>query len=378
MRLPLLALALALGLAAPPALAGPPPRVAAEAYLVQNGSDGEVLARYDDAQRLSIASITKLMTVLVALERAKPGDIVTVPASAVSVGESTAHLRAGEKLTVRDLVEAAMIQSANDATYALAHHISGGDVDAFVELMNARARSLGLTDTHFARPDGLDAPGHYSRARDLTKLARVAMRRTVIRELADDRRGTLPGGRVLRTWNDLLSAKLVYPVVGVKTGHTTLAGWCQVAAARHSSGFLVYATILGSPTRAQRNEDLQALLSWGIDRYVQRVFLDPSRTYATAATQYGRGPLRLVPAGAESGALVNRSHALREVVVAPRIVALPVRQGQPLGEVRVYDGRKLLLRRPLVAAQSIAKPGRADRARWHAGRALSKAWSWLS
>jgi len=243
--------------------------------------------------------------------------------------------------------------------------------------MNARARELGLTDTHFANPDGLDAPGHVSSARDVTKLARVAMRKTAIRELADDRTGTLPGGRILRTWNDLLSARNAIPVVGVKTGHTALAGWCQVAAGRDPRGFTIYATILGSPSRAQRNADLQALLAWGADRYLRRALVDPTRTYAVASTQYGRGRLSLRSASG-ARALVNRSHALREVVVAPRIVALPVREGQRLGEVRVYDGERLLARRPLVAADSIAKPGAAARARWQAGRALSKAWSWVS
>src|SRR5205085_11624384 len=107
------------------------------------------------------------MTVLITLERTRLSDVVTVSPDAAAVGESSAHLRAGERLTVRELLEAALIQSANDAADALADHVGHGSESAFVRMMNARARRLGLHDTHFVRPDGLDAPGHVSSARDV-------------------------------------------------------------------------------------------------------------------------------------------------------------------------------------------------------------------
>jgi len=213
--------------AAPSALAGVP-EVSAHAYLVENGVTGEVLAQRQDRQRLPIASITKLMTVLVALQHASLDDVVTVSRQAAAVGESSIYLRKGEQLTVRELVEAALIQSANDAAVALAEYV-GGSQSAFVAMMNAEARRLGLRDTHFANPDGLDAPGHYSSAHDVTRLARIAMKNPVIRQVVDEETAEISGGRTLSTWNDLLGS---YPGVSrVKTGHTPAAGWEEVVPA---------------------------------------------------------------------------------------------------------------------------------------------------
>jgi D-alanyl-D-alanine carboxypeptidase (penicillin-binding protein 5/6) len=362
-RLVLVVAAAALAVAAPSQAA---PRVDARAYLVQNAATGEVLLSRGARERLPIASITKLMTVLIVLERARPDDVVTVGPDASSVGESTVHLRPGERLTVRDLVEAALIQSANDAANALADHVGEGDREAFVELMNAKARALGLGDTRFVRPDGLDVEGHYSSARDVTRLARIAMRLPLVREIVARRTETIAGGRRLHTWNDLLGG---FPgLIGVKTGHTEAAGWCQVAAAR-GRGLTVYATVLGSPTRAGRNEDLAELLAWGISRYRVVSLVEPRRIYARAEAPYGRAPLRLVATRALVR-VVRVDRPLVERVVAPAAVELPVRRGQRLGWVRVYDRGRLIGSRPLVAARTIERPGLGGRIAWYAERTL--------
>jgi len=365
-------LAAAFLLAAPSAGAGVP-EVAARAYLVQNGVTGEVLAQRDDRERLPIASITKLMTVLVTLRHASLDDVVTVSRRAASVGESSIYLQKGDRLTVRELVEAALIQSANDAAVALAEYV-GGSQSAFVAMMNEEARKLGLRDTHFANPDGLDAAGHYSSAHDVTRLARIAMKSKVIRDVVDQRTAQISGGRTLNTWNDLLGR---YPgLFGVKTGHTTAAGWSEVAAAR-SHGVTVYATILGSPARETRNGDLAELLTWGLTRYRTVYPIMRGRVYATARAPYGRHALALVASRPETR-IVRVDRPLVETVVAPTVVSLPVTRGQKLGEVRVYAGRKLVAASPLVAARSIAKPGVFGRAGWYAGRTLHHVGSWFS
>jgi D-alanyl-D-alanine carboxypeptidase (penicillin-binding protein 5/6) len=367
----LLVLLSALFLAAPAAAAAP--HVAARAWLVQNGTTGEVLLRHDDARRLPIASITKLMTVLVVLERTRPADVVTVSTEAASVGESSVDLRAGERVRVGDLVEAALIQSANDAAWALASHVGRGSVPRFVRLMNAKARALGLRETHFVRPDGLDAPGHVSSARDVTRLARVAMQQPEIRSVVGRRTDTAAGRR-LTTWNDLLGR--VPGVVGVKTGHTGAAGWSQVAAVR-GRGLTIYATILGSPSRGERNADLTELLQWGLARYRLVTAVRAGHVYAHAEAPYGRPVVPLV-AAAPLVRVVHAGRPLVERVVAPAAVALPVRRGEQLGEVRVYEGGRLLGSRPLVAARSVARPGLPARARWTATRAVHHAWGWVS
>src|SRR5439155_8675642 len=134
------------------------------------------------------------------------------------VGESTIHLRAGERITVRELLAGALIQSANDAADALADYVGRGNDRAFVALMNTEAKRLGLSGTHFVRPDGLDAPGHVSTARDVTRLAQEVMKRPVVRALVRERTAVISGGRTLHTWNDLLG--VFRGLVGVKTGPT--------------------------------------------------------------------------------------------------------------------------------------------------------------
>jgi len=246
----------------PPAFAAVP-QVGGRAFLVENATTGEVLAQRDAQLRLPMASITKLMTALVVLDYARLDDVVTVGRGAASLGESTIGLVPGEQLTVRDLLAAALIQSANDAADALAVHVAGSEA-SFVRLMNEKARTLGLRDTHFANPHGLDAEGHYSSARDLTALARAAMRTPVVRDIVRRQTATIAGGRKLETWNDLLAR---FPgLIGVKTGHTENAGWSEVAAVRRP-GFVLYATLLGEPTREERNSDLAQLLAWGLSQY---------------------------------------------------------------------------------------------------------------
>jgi len=372
MKALLVCLAAGLALTAMARAAGPP-AVTARAVLVQNGANGDVLVRQNASQELPIASITKLMTVLVALDRAGLDDVVTVAAEATVAGGSSIYLRAGEQLTVRELVEAALIQSANDAAYALALHV-GGSEERFVSLMNGRARRLGLRDTHFVRPDGLDVAGHVSSARDVTALARVAMQNPVVRAVVRRSSAQISGGRVLHGWNDLLASGL--GVIGVKTGHTSAAGWSQVAAAR-GPGVTIYATLLGSPTRARRNADLAALLRWGLARYRSAALVERGRVYGRVRTDYGRGPIALV-AARPLVRVVRIDRALTERVTVASEVALPVERGQRLGEVRVYDGRRLLGRRALVAGRSVPRPSVAGRVSWYSGEAVERAWDWVT
>ncbi len=346
----------------------------ARAYLVQDGRNGEVLLAHNAAQRVPIASLTKMMTVLLTLERSGLGDTVTISPDAAAIGESSIDLLAGERISVRDLVEAALIQSANDAAWALADHVGHGNEAKFVALMNRRARQLGLNDTHFVRPDGLDAPGHVSSARDVTTLARLLMQKPVVRKIVAMRDATIEGDRRLHTWNDLLG---VYPgVVGVKTGHTAAAGWSEVSAVR-GPGVTVYATILGSPSRRVRNDDLAELMTWGLARFRVVQAVTAGRVYASARTAYGKGELDLVAPRSVGRALVT-GRPLVERIVAPMGVDLPVRKGQELGEVRVYERGKLVASSPLVASRSIDKPGAAGRARWYVKRTAHNMWGWVS
>ena len=347
--------------------------MAAEAYFVQSGVDGTVLAQHGAGEPRAIASITKLMTVLVALRHLKLDDVVTVPRLATRVGEAAVPLRTGERITVRELVEAALIPSANDAATTLAYAAGGGSVPRFVGWMNVEALRLGLHETHFVTPHGLDRPGHVSSARDVVTLLRAALANPTIRRIAATEHAEI-AGRDLDTTDDLLAS---FPaLVAGKTGHTDDAGWAEVAEARRGR-VSIYAAVLGDPSREQRNEDLQALLTWALGRYRRGLAIDATRVYAVAKTAYGRPAVRLVAKrSVVREQLIGRP--LVEQVVAPTEVALPVVRGARLGEVRIFERGRLVASSPLVSADSIRKPDASGRVRWYATRTLHRLVSLVS
>ena len=346
------------------AWAGAPP-VRSTAYIIEDARTGEVLDSSNAHAHRPIASLTKLMTVLLTLQHHKLTDIVTVDPRAAAVGESSIDLAGGEQMTVSDLLKGTLIQSANDAADALALSMAP-DYPSFARLMNAEAAKLGLRDTHFVRPDGLDAPDEYSSAADITALARLVMHTRFVRETVRQETATISGGRTLHTWDDLLSQ--FRQTIGVKTGHTDLAGWCQVAAAR-GRGVTIYATLLGSPTRSERNVDLQSLLIWGLAQFRLVPAVASAHTYADVRVPYGRAPLALV-AAKPLLTVARLGRPLTETVVAPVAVSLPVRRGDVLGRIEIRQGNLVVGTRALVASRSINKPGLGGRLGWYAGRTL--------
>jgi serine-type D-Ala-D-Ala carboxypeptidase (penicillin-binding protein 5/6) len=224
---------------------------AAAWYLV--GEDGAVLAQRNSRRPRAVASITKLMTAVVALEHARSSDVVRVSENAAGIGGSTVFLRAGEQLTVAELVGAMLVPSANDAAMALALHV-GGSAERFVSLMNAKARELGLADTSYVNPHGLDELGHRSSARDATLMVRYALGVPLIRDALVRTSFSLAGRQEFPTTDDLLTTWA--PLLGGKTGHTQDAGWSEAAAASRR-GATVYGTVLGVDTRSERNDELR-------------------------------------------------------------------------------------------------------------------------
>jgi D-alanyl-D-alanine carboxypeptidase (penicillin-binding protein 5/6) len=205
------------------------PSIKASALYLVELKSGRVLLEQDATRRLPPASLTKIMTALIALESAPLQEVVKIDRRAL-VHPSSLKFQAGEEFLLRDLLTAMLVSSANDACEAVAWHI-GGDDKRFVARMNERARALGLTNTHFANPCGFDAPGHYSTAADLAKLTEQALQqpifammvRTIVRDIA-----SVDGKRQvsLHSTNELL---LDPDVNGVKTGYTSKAGRCLIA-----------------------------------------------------------------------------------------------------------------------------------------------------
>ena len=346
----------------------PPALPAAAWYLV--GEDGAVLAQERSRRSLAIASITKLMTAIVALEEARPSEVVRVSSQASAIGGSTVYLQAGEELSVGELVRAMLIPSANDAATALALHVGNGSTARFVSLMNAKARELGLLDTTFVNPHGLDESGHVSSARDATVLVRYALGVPAIREALARTTYSLAGRQRFPTTDDLLATWP--PLVGGKTGHTEDAGWSEAAAASRR-GATVYGTVLGVETREGRNDALRALLEFGLDRYQRVAVIDANRVYGEADTEYGEARVALV-APRTVLRTVREGVPLLERTVLPTMVALPVREGERLGRVEVWEGDRLVASSNLIAATSVSEPGAFGKAAWFAERTAENLW----
>ncbi len=206
-------------------------RIPAHSILLKELRSGRILFEHEVEKRLSPASLTKIMSALIVLEKGRLDDLATVSRNAARAPKTHLRLKVGEVFRLGDLLKAMMMVSANDACLAAVEHV-GGDEGQFVTLMNAKAVALGLSDTHFSNGCGFDGPDHYSTAEDLAKLSEVAMRNPVFRELVKEEREIITpvsGYRayVLHNTNRLLGR--IPGVEGVKTGFTSKAGRCLIA-----------------------------------------------------------------------------------------------------------------------------------------------------
>jgi serine-type D-Ala-D-Ala carboxypeptidase (penicillin-binding protein 5/6) len=347
---------------APPAAeAARRPAISAPSAIVIDARTGERLyARAADARR-SIASTTKLMTAYITLARTRPGEVFVAPRYRGSPVESTIGLRAGEGMSVADLLRALMLPSANDAAYALAVNV-GGSRSGFVRRMNAEARALALDGTHYSTPVGLDDSDNYSTAADLAQLAARLMRNRTFATIvnlpsAHLRTGSHP--RTVINRNDLVARYRF--VDGVKTGHTNGAGYVLVGAA-HGNGARVVSVVLGTSGTTARDADSLALLRYGVAQFRRSRPVVKGRAYARAKVRYYDGrEVRLVAARSVR-LTVRRGRALRTRVSAPGEVQGPLPAGRRVGTVQaIYRGR-VVSTVPLVTATPVAGAGLVRRA----------------
>lgn len=253
---------------------GQPPSVTARAAYVFDADLGWTFYAKDAGDELPMASCTKVMTLLLAVEDGSLSQMVTVGTDAAALVRSDSSymgLRAGEKLTLKDLLYGLVLPSGNDAAVAIADAI-GGNVPHFVQMMNDRAQQLGMTHTHYMNPHGLGEPNHYTSAHDLAILSGVAMHNPIIVQITSVAHYSIPATSThkaysLETGNDLLAfARSPYPgAIGVKPGFTGDAGYCQAfAAIRH--GHLIVGVVLDEPSWQIRIVDMRALLDWGFSQ----------------------------------------------------------------------------------------------------------------
>ncbi|MDX6604661.1 MAG: hypothetical protein QOF23_1170 [Solirubrobacterales bacterium] len=339
--------------------------VEAKAWALIDARTGETIVSHATARHLPIASTTKLMTAYVALKEMSPERIVRAAPYQAEYGESLLGLRTGQRISVRDLLYGLILRSGNDAAHTLAVAAAGSQ-ELFVRQMNRRAAALGLADTHYANPIGLDQRGNFSSAADLATLTRHLLQIPTFAKVADSRSARLRSvepPRRIATINELL---LMAPwVTGVKTGHTFDAGYVLVGSGRRK-GVELIAVAIGAPSDEARYSDDLELLEYGFSQYRRRLPVHAGQDLADPSIRYTGGELPLrAPRAIVVG--LRRGQQVDVEVQAPAEVEGPIRRGAVLGRATVFvDGRRSASV-PLRAGRSIPKASAFDRAREFAG-----------
>jgi D-alanyl-D-alanine carboxypeptidase (penicillin-binding protein 5/6) len=346
-------------LATPAGAAAGLPKIEARAWTLIDARTGETLVSHAVARPLPIASTTKLMTAYVVLHELPLDRIVRAAPYHPEYGESLLGLRPGQRISVRDLLYGLILRSGNDAAYDLARAAAGSE-PRFVAQMNRYAAALGLADTHYANPIGLDQRGNHSSARDLATLTRRLLAIPTFARIADARSAVLRSVRPHRRIDSINKLLEMAPwVTGVKTGHTFGALYVLVGSGRRD-GVELISVAIGAPTDEDRFRDNLDLLEYGFSRYRRRVPVRARRALAEPSIRYSGGVLPLRAARTVAVGL-RQGQRLSLAVRAPTEVEGPIRRGAALGTATVYvDGRRTAAV-ALRAGRAVPEAGVLDR-----------------
>jgi D-alanyl-D-alanine carboxypeptidase (penicillin-binding protein 5/6) len=334
----------------------------ARSAIVIEASTGQVAYGREANDRRQIASTTKMMTALVTLQRADLDEVFRASDYRPAPIESQIGLRPGERMSVRDLLRGVLLPSGNDAAMALAVGVSGSR-SSFVRAMNAEADTLGLRNTHFANPIGLDAPTNYSTAADLAKLAVALRGNSFARETMDRRKATLATGSHERTVVNRNTLVQEYPYVnGVKTGHTNAAGYLLVGSATRN-GITVVSVVMGEPSEAARDADSLTLLRYGLNSFRTQTGLRKGAVLARPKLAYRDEHVDLVAAAGVERIVRRGQHFTVSVKDVPSELRGPIPAGARIGTAVVRLGGRVVAQVPLVTASEVTTASFGDRFR---------------
>ena len=337
-----------------------PPQLSATGYILIDADTGQVIVEHNADERLPPASLTKMMSSYIVSEEVETGriaeaDMVNISVKAWRMGGSKMFIREGTQVSVHDLLLGVIVQSGNDATVALAEHISGSE-DAFVDVMNQKAALMGMNSTHFENSTGWPAEGHLTTARDLSILARA-----IINDYPEHY--SLYKEKYF-VWNDIRQPNrnlLLFrdeTVDGLKTGHTDEAGYCLVASAKRD-GMRLVSVVMGTTSESARATESQKLLSYGF-RYYESLALynagdeiNKTRVWSGKTEEVALGIAEdihlTLPRGRQQDLTANMH--INEVIKAP------IEAGQALGKLTVELDGQVLADVPLVALQPVEQAG---------------------
>jgi D-alanyl-D-alanine carboxypeptidase (penicillin-binding protein 5/6) len=346
------------GTAAPPQI-----DVAAPSAVLVEASTGQTIYAKNAQQERPPASMTKVMTLHLALQavaahRVRLTDPVSVSENAYRLGGSQIWLEPGETIAFGQLLRAIAIGSANDACVAIAEHLAGSEA-AFVTQMNAEAKRLGMNHTHYANSHGLDADGHYTTAEDMAVLARTVVKDPGLLQLTSQREDrTIRNGKGGHLWlvntNRLLGK--VPGLDGLKTGFTSKAGYCLTATAERQ-GLRLIAVVMGGSSSKQRFADISTLLQTGFSNYEAVLLAKAGQPLGSVKVLRGTAAQVPVVVGSDVRAVHPRGEQLT-VKLQPKLPAdvhAPIRTGQAIGEARIMAGGRQIAAVPLVASTCVQK-----------------------
>ena len=332
-----------------------PPDIPARAWLLIDADDRTRLAAHDPDTSRAMASTTKLMTAYVALRQLPLDRMITAPPYHPIPGESLLGLDPGESMSVRDLLYGLLLPSGNDAAVTLADG-AAGSTEEFVDEMNRAARRLGLDETSYANPIGLDEPGNYSSPRDLADLALTLRRDQLFRRIVNTTRITLRTGehpRTIENHNDLV---ISHPWInGVKTGYTPDAGNVLVASGTRK-GVTLLSVVMGAPSIPVRDSDTLALLDYGFSLYRREQEVRPGDKLGSAAVPNADARVALEARGGLS-TTVRRGQTVDVALHAPRSLEAPIHRGQRVGVATATLAGEPVGRVPVVAARGVKPAG---------------------
>ena len=330
--------------------------VSAEKAILLDGTTGRIFFEKNIDEQSLIASTTKIMTALVICEQCNVLDRMRIPREAVGIEGSSMYLQEGEVLTIQELLYGLMLHSGNDAAVALAIYC-GGTVEGFVELMNDKAHTLGLSGTHFANPNGLDAPGHYATARDLAVLAAHAMENPIFSQTVSTKSVKI-GQRYLTNHNKLLWR--VEGADGVKTGYTRAAGRILVSSASRSGRRLICVTI----NAPDDWNDHSTLLERGFSEFQVRQPVTKGQVMGTVEIAGGqRGRVKLLAAEDFQYALAEHEKITTEIT-GPGFVYAPVVMGAEAGFAHLCVDGKSVGKIPLIYGETIEQIPEKEKNFW--------------
>lgn len=303
-------------------------------------------------ERHSMASTTKIMTALIALENSELDRIVTVSEKAVGIEGSSVYLKENDQYTMESLLYALLLQSANDAATAIAIEL-GGSIEGFAEMMNEKAASMGLTDTHFENPHGLDSENHYTTAKELALITAEALKNPVFKTIVSTYRKTIStvDGESVRTVVNHNKMLLLYEdAIGVKTGFTKKTGRCLVSAAERDGLTLISVTLNASNDWS----DHKKLLDYGFGEYEKRVLSNSGELAFDVNILNGeKETVRCSNPNEISLILKKTQGEIKRVTELNRTVSAPIKKGDVLGQVFFKSGETVLASSPLIAESDV-------------------------